>query len=193
MIPEKAPDGGRRCRRLFCYTQGPPVAPPSSAIELQADSEQQRSVHRRQSWMEHLQVRREMTPGRDPQVVKELDPPLVPEPRRQALGKSARPEIVEPVERGVPEPRGERVLQKLLEIAVEGVELAEEDAGPLGDRSSALLGRVGESRADSPSPSVKFDGGLRNLERFAGHSRERGREPCLDRPRSRSTARWPGH
>src|SRR5262245_8344309 len=76
--------------------------PPSSEIELEADAEQQRRVHRHQSRMEHLEVWREVTPGRDPQVVEEFDPPLVPEPRHLALGLRAGPELVEPDAKRVP-------------------------------------------------------------------------------------------
>ena len=68
----------------------------SSEIDLQAKPQDQRGVDRRQSRMEHLQVRREVAAGRDPQVVEELDPLLVPEPRYLALGLRAGPEIVEP-------------------------------------------------------------------------------------------------
>ena len=39
--------------------------------------------------MEHLNVRREVAARRNPQVVEKLDPPLIPQPRKLALGLRA--------------------------------------------------------------------------------------------------------
>jgi hypothetical protein len=44
--------------------------------------------------MEHLQVWRQVATRCDPQVVKELDSPFVPEPWRLALGLRIGPKVV---------------------------------------------------------------------------------------------------
>src|SRR5262249_10905429 len=88
----------------------PPVLSASSEIELQADAEQQCSIHRRESRMEHLQFRREVAPGSDPQVVEELDAVLVPEAGHQVLDLRAEPEIVEPAAKRISLPSRERAI-----------------------------------------------------------------------------------